>query len=71
MGWPGLLTQFVQIKSPALILKQESILIEIMDPHWDISKLYKVLLEQVEIDPIYPTPPLGQDMTQGQFLSGV
>ena len=22
-------------------------------------------------DPIYPTPALGQDMTQGQFLSGV
>ena len=22
-------------------------------------------------DPIYPTTPLGQDMTQGQFLSGV
>ena len=22
-------------------------------------------------DPIYPTPPLGQDMTQGQFLSGI
>ena len=22
-------------------------------------------------NPIYPTPPLGQDMTQGQFLSGV
>ena len=22
-------------------------------------------------DPIYPTPLLGQDMTQGQFLSGV
>ena len=21
--------------------------------------------------PIYPTPPLGQDMTQGHFLSGV
>ena len=21
--------------------------------------------------PIYPTPPLGQDMTQGQFSSGV
>ena len=20
---------------------------------------------------IYPTPPLGQDMTQGQFLSGI
>ena len=24
-----------------------------------------------EADHIYPTPPLGQDMTQGQFLSGV
>ena len=24
-----------------------------------------------QVDPIYPTPPLGQDMTQGQFLSGV
>ena len=24
-----------------------------------------------ERDPIYPTPPLGQDMTQGQFLSEV
>ena len=23
------------------------------------------------IGTIYPTPPLGQDMTQGQFLSGV
>ena len=23
------------------------------------------------VDHIYPTPPLGQDMTQGQFLSGV
>ena len=23
------------------------------------------------IDTIYPTPPLGQDMTQGQFLSRV
>ena len=22
-------------------------------------------------DPIYPTPPLGQEMTQGHFLSGV
>ena len=23
------------------------------------------------VNHIYPTPPLGQDMTQGQFLSGV
>ncbi len=21
-----------------------------------------------DVDPIYPTPPLGQDMTQGQFF---
>ena len=28
-------------------------------------------LEEYSYDPIYPTPPLGQDMTQGQFLSGV
>ena len=27
--------------------------------------------EKENDDPIYPTPPLGQDMTQGQFLSGV
>ena len=27
--------------------------------------------ESEKRDPIYPTPPLGQDMTQGQFLSGV
>ncbi len=26
---------------------------------------------QLAIGTIYPTPPLGQDMTQGQFLSGV
>ena len=25
----------------------------------------------IEDGTIYPTPPLGQDMTQGQFLSGV
>ena len=26
---------------------------------------------RITLYPIYPTPPLGQDMTQGQFLSGV
>ena len=25
----------------------------------------------VVINPVKPAPPLGQDMTQGQFLSGV
>ena len=28
-------------------------------------------IETFEWGTIYPTPPLGQDMTQGQFLSGV
>ena len=28
-------------------------------------------LSEVPLYPIYPTTPLGQDMTQGQFLSGV
>ena len=27
--------------------------------------------DNYHIYPIYPTPPLGPDMTQGQFLSGV
>ena len=40
----------------------------------DISYLGNINLESVVsvfISSIYPTPPLGQDMTQGQFLSGV
>ena len=39
------------------------------------SKFIKFLREKnlfkIINDTIYPTPPLGQDMTQGQFLSGV
>ena len=27
--------------------------------------------QELQNGTIYPTPPLGQDMTQGQFLSGV
>ena len=27
----------------------------------------KALYDNKNNDPIYPTPPLGQDMTQGQF----
>ena len=30
-----------------------------------------LLLETKQLYHIYPTPPLGQEMTQGQFLSGV
>ena len=33
-----------------LILKLESILQGILNPHWDISTLYYVLFEQVEMD---------------------
>ena len=32
------------------------------------SSTYNLKLSGV-IDPIYPTPPLGQGMTQGQFLT--
>ena len=35
--------------------------------HWTLSLIFNFLLSYH----IYPTPPLGQDMTQGQFLSGV
>ena len=34
------------------------------------TTIYVLLLTNA-FDTIYPTPPLGQDMTQGQFLSGV
>ena len=35
--------------------------------------MHKALHPSGDIDyiHIYPTPPLGQDMTQGQFLNGV
>ena len=33
--------------------------------------LASLLYLDVLTNPIYPTPLLGQDMTQGQFLSGV
>ena len=36
------------------------------------SNFFLVILLLTEyLDPIYLTPPLVQDMTQGQFLSGV
>ncbi len=34
-------------------------------------KLMASKLELKAIDPIYPIPPLGQDITQGHFLSEV
>ena len=33
--------------------------------------LLKVKVSSKSFNPIYPTPPPGQDMTQGQYLSGV
>ena len=33
-----------------------------------MMRLYVIIKEE---GTIYPTPPLRQDMTQGQFLSGV
>ena len=39
------------------------------DYHW----IWKVTLNYIILNKLsyLPTPPLGQDMTQGQFLSGV
>ena len=47
----------------------------------DLAKELKIMKDKgdgdiswfglVWFNPIYPTPLLGQDMTQGQFLSGV
>ena len=34
-------------------------------------KVFKQISNSVMIKYYLPTPPLGQDMTQGQFLSGV
>ena len=44
---------------------QSAIDLTICNPAVDIDSTRKIH------DTIYPTPPLGQDMTQGQFLSGV
>ena len=35
------------------------------------GSLEKDCPNETVVGTIYPTPPLGQDMTQGQFLSGV
>ena len=35
------------------------------------DKAIYVFIGSKYVAPIYPTPPLGQDRTQGQFLSGV
>ena len=35
---------------------------------FNINDLFTVSEIVWSIDPIYPTPPLGQDMTQGQFF---
>ena len=37
--------------------------------HWEMCKKFK--FEHTNKWYYLPTPPLGQDMTQGQFLSGV
>ena len=40
-----------------------------------LNRKLEIILNSVKhkyaVSSIYPTPPLGQDMTQGQFLSGV
>ena len=38
---------------------------------WVVPHVTKILQNLTHPDPIYPTPLLGLDMTQGHFLSGV
>ena len=44
--------------------------LKILSFHLSIDVIF-ITLSFFILDPIYPTPSLGQDMTQGQFLSGV
>ena len=60
-GWAF---QFTNLWSPRLDIKTADN--ESPRDLWRCDdKIFKV------VDTIYPTPPLGQDMTQGHFLSGV
>ena len=45
---------------------REHLAVEVM-----VNKLVSQLQLHSEFSSYLPTPPLGQDMTQGQFLSGV
>ena len=38
---------------------------------FNYNKIKPISTQRCPVYPIYPTPPLGQDMTQGQFLSEV
>ena len=42
-----------------------------MNPESRVQILDETISISYNINPIYPTPPLGQDMKQGQFLSEV
>ena len=49
----------------------ELVSVEIISSTADIlfpAFLFSLLWKSFCADPIYPTPPLGQNMTQGQFL---
>ena len=51
----------------------ETLLYKLVEYNSHSSNIYIYIERERErkTDPIYPTPPLGQGMTQGQFLSGV
>ena len=48
---------------------QVTISLIIVDQGSMAMKWYSLFIKTLRVDPIYPTPLLGQDMTQAQFLS--
>ena len=81
---PHLLTYYTTYISRALESIEYSLiairtgvvlLVRVPSLAWMISIRKEYLIpykcEKIIHDPIYPNPPLAQDMTQGQFLSGV
>ena len=59
----------------SLPLNQQYLKIDLnnlQEPNWDeVTEEQKLDVDEFSTIHIYLTPPLGQDMTQGQFLSEV
>ena len=55
------------------VVRTNSLLKVFCGPHHTDDQVMEDLLEPIYNSFVYylPTPPFGQDMTQGQFLSGV
>ena len=59
------------LNKPVKLIDQFSYLGNIISSAENYAKKAGTARESIDCYHIYPTPPLGQDMTLGQFLSGV